>query len=809
MNFSRLFSTRRRSRPARPHTTHLQLECLEDRLAPATHIWTGAVSNLWSNGGNWIGGSPAGDSQAVLSFQNAGSFANLNDLTGLSVSAIDFAVGSYALSGNTITLVHGPSGAPRIHMDAPGISNTIAFDLSRLESNVGIIIDVADGSTLTLTGVISGGTAATTLVKEGGGKLVLSAANTFADSVLINAGELEINHAAALGTADAGTTVNGATLELQGFITVSAEPLVLEQARLVNVNGNNVWQGPVTLVNSPAIDVLSDTLTISGVIGGNTDLTVFGFGDFPGKLILTQANTYTGATSILGLLNIRNPLALGQPGGPSAFVAFGSALELELQGTNSINEGLNLVGSGVGGNGALRNLSGANIWTGTVVLQVANNNIGVSGGQLTISGTIAQAGATSFGITKVGDGALFLTANSTYAGFTDILAGSLFANGTLRSKIRLSGGRLGGTGTVKQIISTGGVVNPGVGAGRLTSSDANPVHIVIFGTATVFEVDLNGTTAGASYDQLRIAGNSFDEAINVGSSTLIARLNFFPSSFTSFTIIDNATSAPIRGTFIGLPEGAIIQTVRGSLQITYMGGTGNDVVLRAVNTSSRFPDRSVTPVIDEGGVVTLTGTISDPDLHDVFFLDVNWGDGTPTEHHVYPPGSDGTQVQLTHRYADDIPSGTPEDLCTIQVAWHDKAGAGDSATLTTKVRNVAPDVNTISAIQLPTGGVLTQLVTFTDPGRDRWTITVDFGDGSDPQTYVVHGRSQFLLQHRYTQPDAYLVKVTVTDDDGGVDTATFEVHAFARPTTAAFDAFFSLPAADDDNVLRLGTRRRF
>jgi len=38
-------------------------------------------------------------------------------------------------------------------------------------------------------------------------------------------------------------------------------------------------------------------------------------------------------------------------------------------------------------------------------------------------------------------------------------------------------------------------------------------------------------------------------------------------------------------------------------------------------------------VVNEGGVATLTGTISDPDLHDVFFLDVNWGDGTPTEHH--------------------------------------------------------------------------------------------------------------------------------------------------------------------------------
>jgi autotransporter-associated beta strand protein len=808
MNFFRLFSTRSRKRLARPHSTRLEVECLEDRLAPATHIWTGAVSNLWSNGDNWIGGSPAGDAQAVLSFQNAGSFANQNDLAGLSVSAIDFAVGSYALSGNAITLVHGPSGAPRVHMDAPGISNTIAFDLRRLESNVGIIIDVADGSTLTLTGVISGGSAATSVVKEGAGKLVLSAANTFADSVLINAGKLHINNAAALGTADVGTRVmNGAVLELHGFITVSAEPLVLEQASLRNVNSNNVWQGPVTLVNSPAIDVLADTLTISGVIGGNTDLTVFS--DPPAKLILTEANTYTGATFILGLLNIRNPLALGQPGGLSTFVGDGGALELELQGTSSINEGLRLARTGVGGNGALRNLSGANTWTGTVVLETSNVNIGVSGGQLTISAPIAQPSTTSlFGITKVGDGALFLTANSTYTGGTNILAGSLFVNGTLQSRVRLSAGRLGGTGTVKAITTSGGVVNAGIGVGRLTISSDGLNQPASFGLASVFEVDLNGTTAGVGYDQLRVTGSAYDTAVALGASTLIARLNFFPSSLTSFTIIDNATASRTSGTFAGLPEGAIIQTSRGSLQITYKGGTGNDVVLHMVNTSSRFPDRSVTPVIDEGGLVTLTGTISDPDPHDVFFLDVNWGDGTPTEHHVFPPGSDGTQVQLTHRYRDDTPSGTPENIYTIQLAWHDKAGEGNSATLTTTVRNVAPVVNADNVVQLRPSGVLTQLVTFTDPGHDRWTVTVDFGDGSDQQTFVVRGRSQFLLQHRYTQAGAYIVKMTVTDD-GGEGTATFEVRALARPNTAALDASFSLLAADDDNALRLGTRRRF
>src|SRR4030095_11548169 len=123
------------------------------------------------------------------------------------------------------------------------------------------------------------------------------------------------------------------------------------------------------------------------------------------------------------------------------------------------------------------------------------------------------------------------------------------------------------------------------------------------------------------------------------------------------------------------------------------------------NTVSRFPDRSVTPVIDEGGLATLTGTISDPDPHDVFFLDIDWGDGTRTEHRVFAH-SDGEQVQLTHRYDDDDPSGTPQDDYTIHLSWHDKAGEGNSGTLTTTVRNVAPVINPISAVQLPSNGML-------------------------------------------------------------------------------------------------------
>src|SRR5262245_44505331 len=65
-----------------------QFECLEDRFAPATHTWTGSVSNLWSAAGNWNGGSPAGDNNAVLIFPAGAPLFTNNDLNNLTIQSI-------------------------------------------------------------------------------------------------------------------------------------------------------------------------------------------------------------------------------------------------------------------------------------------------------------------------------------------------------------------------------------------------------------------------------------------------------------------------------------------------------------------------------------------------------------------------------------------------------------------------------------------------------------------------------------------------------------------------------------------------
>lgn len=48
----------------------------------ATHVWTGANSALWSDNGNWTGGTPAGDPGADLVLPAGGSLTSTNDIAG-------------------------------------------------------------------------------------------------------------------------------------------------------------------------------------------------------------------------------------------------------------------------------------------------------------------------------------------------------------------------------------------------------------------------------------------------------------------------------------------------------------------------------------------------------------------------------------------------------------------------------------------------------------------------------------------------------------------------------------------------------
>ncbi len=163
------------------------------------------------------------------------------------------------------------------------------------------------------------------MTKAGNGTLTLSGANTYTGTTTISAGTLVAANASALGGTGSGTSVaNGASLVLQGGITVGAEALSLtgtgvgNNGALRNLSGNNTWGGTVTLAGTTEIQSDAGTLTLSAansVTGTNRALTIDGAGNTAingtittgtgtltkngtGTLTLSGANTYSGTTTI-------------------------------------------------------------------------------------------------------------------------------------------------------------------------------------------------------------------------------------------------------------------------------------------------------------------------------------------------------------------------------------------------------------------------------------------------------------------------------------------------------------------------------
>jgi len=99
------------------------------------------------------------------------------------------------------------------------------------------------------------------------------------------------------------------------------------------------------------------------------------------------------------------------------------------------------------------------------------------------------------------------------------------------------------------------------------------------------------------------------------------------------------------------------------------------------------------------------------------------------------------------------------------------------------VRNVAPSVDAGPDQDIDEGDTVTLLpATFTDPGLlDTHTATIDWGDGEVEDGLVTEdgGNGSVDGSHVYPTADSYPVTVTVTDDDGGEDSASFLVTVAA------------------------------
>jgi hypothetical protein len=104
----------------------------------------------------------------------------------------------------------------------------------------------------------------------------------------------------------------------------------------------------------------------------------------------------------------------------------------------------------------------------------------------------------------------------------------------------------------------------------------------------------------------------------------------------------------------------------------------------------------------------------------------------------------------------------------------DKDGGITEYTADVAVTNVAPVVDPHGPMTVDEGSVLAVSGSFTDPGCDTWSGTIDFGDGTAVVPLAISGKD-FSSSHTYCDNGLYNIIVTVDDGDGGIGTGTFAV----------------------------------
>jgi fibronectin-binding autotransporter adhesin len=532
----------------------------------------GPTLNLTKSSGVTAVAGPVevGDGGALASLM-VRSFNQIPDATVITVAAnselglyADESLGNLNLTGGT---VKGRGGVLTL------TGNVTSQNNSRLDVPVSLggatrTFNVTGG--LLISDVVSNGGVAAGITKAGAGTLVLSGTNTFTGAVIVNSGTVEAQNNSAFGSTATGVTVqSGGTLMLNG-VHIGVEALSLTGT--LTAAGTNSWAGAVTLPTETSINTPANTqITLSNAVGGAGSISKSGAGTlvFSG----TQPNTFAGGLGITGgTLNLNKtgvnalvgPLLIGPGAGTvrlqqSGQIADTVPVSVYAGGTLDLNNNSDTIGSLAG--------------SGAVNLAFASLTLGGDNSSTTFSGSITGLGGAP--IIKNGIGTFTLTGTNNCSGTSTVNGGRLVVDGELVSHVTVAAGAtLSGVGKVGNVTATSGHLQPGATPGKFSTG-----NLSLNNAAGVATFDIFGSSAGTGHDQIAVNGT-----VTLGNPTLALVVGTGGGMSNQYVLIANDGVDAVNGTFNGLPEGATVTAGLVSYTISYVGGTGNDVVLTQTGT---------------------------------------------------------------------------------------------------------------------------------------------------------------------------------------------------------------------------------
>ena len=99
---------------------------------------------------------------------------------------------------------------------------------------------------------------------------------------------------------------------------------------------------------------------------------------------------------------------------------------------------------------------------------------------------------------------------------------------------------------------------------------------------------------------------------------------------------------------------------------------------------------------------------------------------------------------------------------TVRVRISDKDGGATEYSHDVTILNVAPTIAALAGATLLPGETYSAASSFTDPGADVWSATVNYGDGSSTNALTLAGKT-FSLSHTYQSAGSFAVSVDVSD----------------------------------------------
>ncbi len=150
-------------------------------------------------------------------------------------------------------------------------------------------------------------------------------------------------------------------------------------------------------------------------------------------------------------------------------------------------------------------------------------------------------------------------------------------------------------------------------------------------------------------------------------------------------------------------------------------------------------------------------------------------------------GNTGSGVTVSHSYVDD-----GEYLVTLRVVDDDGAAGSKKASITVKNRPPVADLTASATIVDKKETVTFDASPSYDPDGTIVAYSWDFGDGTTATGVSV--------SHSYPESGAYIVTLTVTDDDGATDTTTTAKTVRNKSPVAIFTESVETVYTDDSII---------